>query len=528
MFRKNLAPKTIEEIWREIPKVDLKGGVSSGPVDQGEGQQVLYYMGDQVGRDVYNDFLQAMERAGFHRRAQMGEHDGDPVVNTTYEKDDLLVSASYSDYWKRLYIEACVDEYTPDWTGEQIFAEVPEFPDASFAGAPMDYGAGNYVRCIDLVSKDAYEAYFCILKDAGFVKISDNGVKGLSDSVYTQTWRKARLVLHAVLIVKKQKLYLSACYDTPISKHLFCDEKGKNDLPAHARTTLHQMEMFQFGNSFVVQLRNGHFLISDGGTDFETPYLVDYLESLVPEGDKPVVEGWFISHGHRDHCGVLRFIGDHPELAQRIYVEGVYYCEPNDIITAGQPGARSDMICMKRGIATLRTTGNTAPELYRPVTGQRFFFADITVDVVLAQEQLTCYDYDGLTHFDYNDSSTWLMLTIEGQKVLLGGDGDRGGMRFVMDTYDRDYMTLDFFSVLHHTMNTWDVFTDFCTVKTALFTRRDIDIKYNVAANQHLIESVEEWFATGDGTRVYTFPYSVGESVCRAHIDWIYHKDIVR
>lgn len=525
MFRKDLAPKTIEEIWRELPKVDLQGGVPSEPVDESGDLQVLYYVVNHASREVYDAYLQAMKQAGFSLCSHIGEQEEDPAVNAAFRKDDLAVYINYSKFWKRLYIEAGVDFFTPDWTGAELFANVPKPDGMRFVGEPEDYGAGNYVLCMDEAQKETYESYLCALQDAGFEKLADNGPEGLCRSVYTQTWRKGRLVLHVTLVVKKKKLYLSACYDTPISERLYNREGRVKNRPAMAHTTLHQMEMWTFGNSFVIQLKNGHFLISDGGWDCEIRYLIDYLESLTPKGEKPVVEGWFISHGHRDHCGVLRAIGGHPELAERIYVDGVYFCEPNDLVTSKATNVRGDMSCLKRGTATLRTTKGTVTELYRPVTGQRYYFDDITVDVMMTQEQLRFYEYDGLTNGDYNDSSTWLMATIEGQKVLLGGDGDRGGMRFIMDTYDREDMKLDMFTVLHHTMNTWDVFTDYCTVKTALFTRRNADVEYNAEANRHLMESVEEWFVPGDGTRVFTFPYTVGRSVCLPHFDWIYHKD---
>ena len=60
-----------------------------------------------------------------------------------------------------------------------------------------------------------------------------------------------------------------------------------------AKTTFHMLELHDLGNSFLFQLKNGHFIISDGGRKTDLPYLLDYLGSLVPEGEKPVIEGWF-------------------------------------------------------------------------------------------------------------------------------------------------------------------------------------------------------------------------------------------
>ena len=51
-----------------------------------------------------------------------------------------------------------------------------------------------------------------------------------------------------------------------------------------------------------------------------------------------------------------------------------------------------------------------------------------------------------------------------------GGDANITGIRKTTFMYDESYFDVDVFSVLHHGINVYDFFTDFCTVKTALYT----------------------------------------------------------
>lgn len=114
------------------------------------------------------------------------------------------------------------------------------------------------------------------------------------------------------------------------------------------------------------------------------------------------------------------------------------------------------------------------------------------------------------------------MFTIEGQKALFGGDGGNGATDVIMSTYNKEYFNLDVFTTLHHGLNTFNNFTDFCKIKTTLFTRAS-DPRVQIEENQHLKDVSEEWFSRAEGPRVLTFPYKVGTSKILPHFEWIYN-----
>ena len=505
------------EAYRKIPSMNVPNFVFGKVDDCGAG--IYRQIVEETKREDYEKYLKDLEMNGFERISGVefvsGKH---PYVNATYKKGDLIACVTYSEFWHRTYITSQPDIFRMPWTAEELFETVPEC-DAKQA---KDYGAGNYV-IERKESKADYFAYLKEIKEAGFTKYVDNG-EGLNGTVFNNIYTKDNLVLTITHIETKGITYISACYDLPLSKYLFFDENTVKENKDEAKTELHMTEMWLSGNSFIIKLKNGHFLINDGGTDHELRYLIDYLESMTARNQKPIVDGWFISHAHRDHTGVLRvMVEEDQRLADRIVVNGIYFNEPNDDVLNLDSGTRGDVAMVRQVTEYLKTETGEQTKIYRPQTGQRYYFNDITVDVVLGQEQLPIEQYSG----DINDSSTWLMFTIEGQKCLIGGDGEIGGMRAIMDIYDREYMKLDMFSVLHHTINTWDEFTDYCTVKTVLGTKRG-EPAHNRAANEHLKEVTKEWLRTDDGTRVLVFPYEVGSSKCLPHFEWIYHKDRVR
>lgn len=413
-----------------------------------------------------------------------------------------------------------------DWTDIESFQTVPAMIVADTKiGSAVDYGGKDYVIDINGTDLEDYQAYLQTLEENGFKKYVDNGTEGLDGAVYTSTFTKDTLVVTVTQLVSCFKTYISACDGLALSPNLIYNDSYAADNMDGAKTTLHMQELYDNGNSFLIQLKNGHFIMNDGGRAEDLPYLLDYMESLVLEGEKPVVDAWFISHAHDDHVGWIKSIVSDASQIGRICVEAFYFSQPSSAVSVafGTTDVQNFMI----NYQFLKNSEGNAPALYRPQTGQRYYFDDITVDVVFAQEQLTIDNYSG----DYNDSSTWLMYTIEGQKFLLCGDAEFGSVKAVMHTYDSEYFNLDLYAVFHHGINVYDYFTDYCTLKTILYPNYRCGSLHagneweRKEANAHLISVAEEAIAWGKGTVVFSFPYEVGTARIMPATEWVYNPE---
>lgn len=191
------------------------------------------------------------------------------------------------------------------WKKEGIFSKIPEMNYSGVeVGEAKEFGNQNYVLNVDNTTKLQYEDYIHVLINDGFVKHSDNGPEGMEGLINTTNLMKDNITLTVSYLAEHAKTHLSASYDLELSEYLNYNPASVEGINKNAKTKLHMTELNCLGSSFIIQLKNGHFVVEDGGLPMDGPYLLDYLESLVPE-EKPIIEGWFISHVHGDHFGAL-------------------------------------------------------------------------------------------------------------------------------------------------------------------------------------------------------------------------------
>lgn len=410
-----------------------------------------------------------------------------------------------------------------EFTDIELLQEVPVMSVANGKTDIVgDMGAGNQVITINGSELTEYREYLEVLEEAGFDKYYDNGEEGLRGKVYSATLTKDDLVVSVIYMLKTKLTYIVAEEDIPLSDRLFYKDEYVAENKAGAKTTLHMVELAEFGNSFVIQLKNGHFIINDGGREEDLPYLIEYLESLVPEGEKPVIEAWMSSHPHEDHAGVFLGFEKNWTYAERVYVESIYIDYLNSTVATAK-GVTGIQLGVKTGALKLKSTDGGHPEVYRPQAGQTYYFSDIKVEVMQTMLQVPekdWYRWDG----NVNEFSTWLMYTIDGQTFLNAGDGDFGSMRAIMRTYDEEDFIMDIMAVQHHGINVHDEFSDFITVKTLLYPNAGTKGMYkegqswggswqaSVYRNEYLQEKVLESISYLDGTQVLTFPYEPGSA----------------
>ena len=392
-----------------------------------------------------------------------------------------------------------------------------------------DYGTDDWLINVSGSTVEEYKAYLTTLEEAGFKKHSDNGEDAMEGYAHSASYTKDNLALTVSHAIRENHTYIMAAFDMEFSPYLNYSDSYMEGVSADAKTSVHLLELHSNGNSFVIKLKNGHFVVHDGGKEHDAPYLLDYLESLTPGDEKPIIEAWFISHAHGDHTGAINAIAKNQAWIDRIYVYGVYFAEPGQKVfgIAGMEDASANAYMTARIGLMFKDENGERAKNYRLQYGQRYYFCDMKIDVSLSLEQ---FPTEAFYSHDFNDTSTWLMHHIEGQRFLIAGDTHHTGMRVAMNMFDKEYFDLDVFAVLNHGINVWDYFTDYCTYKTVLYTSwRDASIWEptradiaRVADNEHLHEVSQEVLSHGEGTVVLTFPYTIGSYEKLAPCDWKY------
>ena len=379
-----------------------------------------------------------------------------------------------------------------------------------------DYGNKDYVMHIADTTFEEYKAYLELMGKAGFKKHSDNGENGLDGYTYTASYTKGNLTVAVSYSKKAAMTYISASYDRPLSEHLIYKDEYVQDQKKE-KNKLHMLQMTaNQGGSFIYELKNGHFVVIDGGLQKESTNFINYLNDLTPGDEKPVIEAWFITHCHNDHYGVMLDITQKSYLLNQIYVNGFYYVEPNESLftrLTTQPDKNGNTL-ITRAYRLFKTEDGGTPEFYRPTLGEKYYFCDIEIDITMTLEQIRYSQYAGT---DFNCTSTWMMVHTDGQKMLHGGDAGRDSTNSMKRLYDKDYLVMDIITPNHHGINVYNDFTDLCTYDVILYTsfragsiwdtRADLAA---VAQNDHMKEKAKEVFHHGDGSVTLTFPYVIG------------------
>ena len=413
----------------------------------------------------------------------------------------------------------------------ELFQTVPIMTGKSITlTKAAEVGSGNYMINADNTSLSEYKEYLEKLEKNGFEKHVDNGESGIGGDVYAAYYKKDNLLVHVCHMVNLGRTMITTCENPALSENLFYDDSYVANNIEGAKTTFHLQELYNVGNSFVFQLKNGHFIINDGGMDTELPYLLDYLESLAPVGEKPIIDLWVISHAHVDHMGVLDKICTDTNALNRIYVENVFFNAPTTAAFKTPAGLFENVkpaVTVCNAASTyFKSTDGDGPTIYRPRIGDHYYFNDITIDVIYSQELMDCNEWE-----TWNSSTTVLMYTIEGQKVLITGDTDINCQKIYMQMYDREYFDLDVYQVAHHGKNLFNAFTNYCSsIGTLIYPTYKLgsaspegNFAGRSVQNEYLKSKAKEAYTYADGTKVLTFPYEVGTTESLPAREWKYN-----
>ena len=195
------------------------------------------------------------------------------------------------------------------------------------------------------------------------------------------------------------------------------------------------------GMGMVVTLADGRFLIYDGGYPTETDGLMDYLAAQTPNGKKPVIAAWVLTHSHGDHylC-VLDFLKRCPERAT---VERFLFCAPPVLNAKGR--SWDDPFLAERFPALAAENGIPC---FSPYEGQILSFPGVQMEILET--------VDGLFPICSTDSNMASLTTRlffetlgEGKSVLIPGDLMGSALNRMVHLYG-NYLKSDALQVPHH------------------------------------------------------------------------------
>ncbi len=274
-------------------------------------------------------------------------------------------------------------------------------------------------------------------------------------------------------------------------------------------STVAQIDLEDFGLSYVIRLCDGRFIVIDGGWEFEpdADKLMDCLRRQSPY-EKPVIAAWIMTHAHLDHyrCFFVFMQKYESDVVIESFIYNFYDINDKDpLLQAAFENESAELPHIAR---FEEIVANTDALVYKAHTGQVYDISNAHLEIISSPDDVFYTPMD-----EFNKSSLIVRMVIEGQTILWCGDAHFKSARLAK--LWGDYLKSDILQVPHHGFiggepEEYDIINpDVCLWPV---TEEDCYERINVyrANSQHLMYNVDvkESFTGGGGEVLLNLPYT--------------------
>ena len=197
------------------------------------------------------------------------------------------------------------------------------------------------------------------------------------------------------------------------------------------------------GMSYIIQLKDGSYIIYDGSYATRAPALLSYLTENHKGEGKPLVRAWVLTHSHNDHYPAFQTFATSAEYADQVTVEYVLFSPLNDEHYKMRDEDRDPYFSTQ---LYEDVKGLKDAKLVFLHTGMLFQFCNLKMEVLMAPETL----YMDTTRIDnFNDTSIVSRLYTEDYSALFLADIAIMGSDYMHEVYG-SYLKSDICQVSHH------------------------------------------------------------------------------
>lgn len=364
-----------------------------------------------------------------------------------------------------------------------------------------DCGKGCEMLLFENCTKEEFDLQCSIIEKSGCVLYDSHEIK----NCYFNTYISDK-VIHIYYCENEKKMRFIA----DPNKNLF-NKSPENCQKTHS-TTLWQFEvdhsLIDCGMCYIVRCCDGSFFVIDSAHMYSVNDDIRIIEFLKKQsgGKKPVVSGWFFSHSHDDHVSKFNDIIDYHK--DEIEIEAVYYNFPS--VTHRDSIHWNE--CNKAVTTRFEKTMRDNPDIkcINLHAGQHFYIRNLEFTVLCTHEDV----YPNSIK-DYNNSSTSLIMTAEGSKVLFPGDSAIESDKVIVSRWG-DYLKCDVVQVSHHGhTGTSPEFYRLADAECALFAVTVIKFDEEFPrqeSNRVAVEIAKEYHIASNGTAEIPLPYKFGQT----------------
>ena len=377
---------------------------------------------------------------------------------------------------------------------DTIFNSFPSFDSKCIC--TFDCREDCFLKVYEDVTENDFKAYLSTLEKDGFDVLQKNEING---NQFAALLKNVQINLLYTPCDSTLRITASEKNLTPNFK--------KTECTGDCQTTFYAFEndqtIIDCGMCLMIQCPDYSFFLVDSGHYFQmndNDRIHKFMRERTPEGQKIVVNGWLITHGHTDH--ISKLIDFLKYNTDDVIIEGFYQnLQPSDY--GNEDGNHEEKEMVEK---LFRILDEYSAPVYKLHTGMRFYIRNLAFDVLSTHEDLHP-DYIE----DYNDSSCVVMMETEGSKVFIPGDAAVMAGKKMEERFG-ETLKCDVAQIAHHghtglSTHCYELLGADTVVfpVTRIFFEADLDRKEE---NKKAVELASNCYVTGDGTVVVPLPYN--------------------
>ncbi len=216
----------------------------------------------------------------------------------------------------------------------------------------------------------------------------------------------------------------------------------------------------------IIKLADNSVIIIDGGIQSQmrgnnenyapAAELNTFLHEITgtPSNKKVTIACWYLTHPHDDHYGgFLEFIQKYPHKYNLKCVLTNLPDNGTDAPTSGGDNPQGWHNCVKKWAPVFQMY---YPEtvFYKPHTGDKIQFADVTIEILFTHEDLVDpVSGKTLITSDNNDTSTVSRISTTGMSMVVTGDASARVEAKMPSYYSLGFLKSDIVQLAHHAAN---------------------------------------------------------------------------
>ena len=323
----------------------------------------------------------------------------------------------------------------------------------------------NRMQVISGTDETQFSAYLQKLKSAGYRAEFERTADGNRFASYINGSRRV-YAYYIPAIGEARIVSESTAVSVSVSDFSYTYEVKPGDVTAIYQYALPLRDATHFssgnyvdrGMLYVVKLADNKVVLVDGGesvqfTSTQVDGLMSFLREITGAGSngKVTIAAWYLTHAHQDHIQGFCFLAK--KYSSHLTLERVFYNIPS-VHSPNSTTANVGTNMVYKLLRYIRKYFGSGVEFLKLHTGQEIRLANVTFEVLYTHEDLVHPETGETRSADnYNEASSVMKITFDGQSILLLGDVDTKGASTLMRLWSESTLKVSVLQVAHHVLN---------------------------------------------------------------------------